>query len=165
MEFLEVIKKRRSTRKFKDKSLKEEEIEKILRAANLAPSAHNWQSYKIYLVKDQKIKNELVLASFGQEFIAQAPVVLVFVSYPRNSGRAEFYALQDATIACYQAWLAAVDLGLAAVWIGAFEPSKVAEILQIGKNQFPVAILPIGYAGEIPSKTSRKSLSDLVIRK
>ena len=165
MEFFKLIEKRHSTRAFLNKEIEGENLNKILEAANLAPSAHNLQSYKIYLVKDNKVKDQLTHASFDQEFISQAPIVLVFVSCPgKKDSRAEFLSLQDATIACYQAWLASVDLGFSAVWVGAFDDKKVAEILQLKESQKPVAILPIGYAGEIPKKTQRKSLKELVVK-
>lgn len=164
MEFLSLIKKRRSTRAFLPKPVEEEKLRKILEAANLAPSAHNWQSYKIYVVKNQEAKVSLAEAAKGQIFVGEAPVVLVFVSTPDLSyPRSEFYAMQDATIACYQAWLAAVDLSLSAVWVGAFYDEKVAGILNLKENEKPVAILPIGYAGEEPEKTERKSLEELVV--
>lgn len=164
MEFFEVIKKRRSTRAFLAKEIEGEKLNKILKASNQAPSAHNFQSYKIYLIKSKNTKDRLAQASFNQDFISQAPVVLVFVSCPAgDETRAGFYSLQDATIACYQAWLAAVDLGLSAVWIGAFDAEEVAKILGLDDFEEPVAILPIGYAGETPEKTPRKSLDELIV--
>jgi len=164
MDFWEIIEKRRSTRKFLNKKIEKEKIEKILTAANLAPSAHNWQSYKIYLIEDETLRQKLVPAACDQEFVGEAPVVLVFVSCPPQSGRSQFYSHQDATIACYQAWLAAVDLGLSAVWVGAFVEEKVKKLLNLPEREIPVAILPIGYAGENPEKTPRKSLEELVTR-
>lgn len=167
MEFLEVVKKRRSTRNFLSKLIEEEKLKKILEITNLAPSAHNWQSFKIYVVRDQGVKDKLTEAARGQNFISQAPVVLVFVVHPDerygDHPRASFYSLQDATIVCYQAWLAAVDLGLSAVWVGAFIEEKVKEILNLKENENPVAILPIGYAGETPRKTPRKSLQKITV--
>lgn len=164
MEFWEVIQKRHSTRRFLNQKIEEEKKEKILTAANLAPSAHNAQSYKIYQVEDQNLKEKLVPAASYQEFIAEAPVVLVFVAVSSRPDRSLLYSHQDATIACYQAWLAAVDQGLSAVWVGAFDERQVSQLLNLPKNQTPVAILPIGYAGETPRKTSRKSLKEIVVK-
>jgi len=164
MEFLSLIKKRHSTRAFLPQLVKEEKLKQILEAANLAPSAHNWQSYKIYVVKNQEVKDKLVEAAKGQSFVREAPVVLVFVSTPDlTHPRSDFYAIQDATIACYQAWLAVIELGLSAVWVGAFYDDKVKEILNLKRDEKPVSILPIGYAAEEPEKTSRKSLRELVV--
>lgn len=170
MEFNQVIKKRRSTRKLLPKEVEEEKLQKILEAARSAPSAGNLQAYKIYVIKDQKIKNSLTQWGGGtaQDLVAKAPVSLVFCAAPAESEarygeRGEsLYAIQDATIACCFAWLAAVDQGLSAVWIGAFDEEGVKETLNLDRVLRPIAILPIGYPAESPSKTPRKSLEELV---
>lgn len=119
-------------------------------------------------MKDQTKKQLLAQAAYGQNFIAEAPVVLVFCSHPsRSSSRygdrgEKLYSLQDATIATTFAMLAATDLGLATCWIGAFNDKEVLKILGNPKGLVPVAILPIGYAAEKPYATSRRKLEDLV---
>lgn len=168
MEFWEVLQKRHSVRAFLDKPVEEEKLKKILEAANSAPSAGNLQAYEIFLVEDKEIKEKLVEAALGQDFIAQAPVVLVFFanklrSAARYGSRGEnLYCLQDATIACTLAWLAAVNEGLAAVWVGAFDDEEVKNILDVSQRWHPIAILPTGYPAETPVSHSRRGLEDLV---
>ncbi|MDW8044397.1 MAG: nitroreductase family protein [Nitrososphaerota archaeon] len=168
MEFFDVIKRRRSVRAFKPDPIDDSQLNKILEAANSAPSAGNLQAYEIFLIKDMKRKRGLVRAALYQEFIAEAPVVLVFCANPlRSASRygkrgAELYSLQDATIAATFAHLAATALGLASVWIGAFDDDMVLKELGNPPNLRPVAILPIGYAAEEPEATPRRSLEDLV---
>jgi len=168
MEYFEVIKTRRSTRSFEARPVEEEKLRKILDAANIAPSAGNLQAYEIHLVRRPATLKALVRASRGQAFVAQAPVALVFFAHPSLSSEeygargASLYATQDATIACMQAWLAATDQGLASVWVGAFDDDEVRVALGVGTDLSPVAILPIGYAGEHPGPTSRRPLKDLV---
>ena len=100
--------------------------------------------------------------------LAQAPVVLVFVAEPARSSekyghRGEsLYAMQDASIACAYAQLAAHDVGLAACWVGAFRTKDVREVVGASEEQVPVALLPIGYAGESPFITPRRTLSEMV---
>jgi nitroreductase len=53
-------------------------------------------------------------------------------------------------------------LGLASVWVGAFDDDAVRQAIGVGEDLLPVAILPIGYAGEEPQATSRRSLASLV---
>lgn len=60
------------------------------------------------------------------------------------------------------AHLAAVALGLASVWVGAFDDEGVRQAIGVGDNLLPVAIQPIGCSGEQPKRTSRRSLSDLI---
>lgn len=150
----DVFKKRHAVRKFQAKEIKEGDWQEILAAANSAPSAGNLKAREIIVVKDKKTKEQLAAAALGQDFVAQAPVVLVFCSLPSRSaakygqrGR-DLYALQDATIAASFAWLQAVMLGLSACWVGAFEEKEVQKILQLDKDCRPVAILPMGYSAE-----------------
>jgi nitroreductase len=70
--------------------------------------------------------------------------------------------VQDATIACTFAMLAAKALGLATVWVGAFDEDAVRIALGIPKELRPVAMLPVGYAAKKPRITPRRELGDLV---
>lgn len=166
-EFFSVLDERRSIRKYKNKDIEKDKLEKILEAANSAPSAGNLQAYEIVLIKEKKNKRALAAASFGQDFIAQAPVVLVFCANPnrsavRYSSRGhELYSIQDATIAASYAQLAATALGLGSVWVGAFDESSVSKIIN-AKSVKPVAIIPIGYPDEKPGKRCRRDLDDIV---
>jgi len=107
-------------------------------------------------------------AAFGQVFVASAPMALVFCAHPARAARRygergrRLYAVQDATIACTYAMLASTALGLATVWIGAFDDGMVRAAIGGPEGQIPVAILPIGYEAEKPARTERRSLEDLV---
>lgn len=170
MEFFEVIHVRRSVRAFQARAVEEEKIKRILEAANRAPSAGNLQAYEIFLVTSQQRRDELARAALGQDFLSQAPVCLVFCAHPARlterygeRGR-RLYAIQDATIACTFAMLAATALGLASVWVGAFEDEAVRRAIRAPKELQPVAILAIGYGAETPTPTSRRRLAELVHR-
>ncbi len=106
MHFYELIQKRRSVRVFRPLPVEEDKLAKILEAARLAPSAGNLQAYEIYAVAGEDTRKALARAAYGQDFIAAAPIVLVFCAHPARSepryglrGR-DLYAIQDATIAC-----------------------------------------------------------------
>ena len=168
MEFFEVLKRRRSTRAYAAKPVEAEKLHKILAAANAAPSAGNLQAYEIYHVTDPQKKRALARAALEQDFVAAAPEVLVFCAHPARSAPryrqrgVRLYALQDATIACTFAMLAATALGLATVWVGAFNDEAVSKVLGAPDSHVPVAILPIGYAAETPELTLRRPLEELV---
>ncbi|MEM3030906.1 MAG: nitroreductase family protein [Candidatus Micrarchaeia archaeon] len=168
MDFFEALKRRRSTRAFLPKPVEESKLQRILEAANSAPSAGDLQAYEIVVVKEGERKRALAAAALDQDFIAQAPVVLVFLANPPRSSRkygdrgASLYSLQDATIAASYAWLAAVAQGLACAWVGAFYEDATRRILGAPKDLTPIAIIPVGYAGEEPEKTPRRPLKDLV---
>lgn len=167
MELFEAMSKRCSVRKYLAKPVEDRKLEKILEAINEAPSAGNLQAYKVYLIRKALTKKRLSDAAFGQSFIEEAPVVLVFCAAPKESARrygergANLYSVQDATIAASYAQLAATALGLASCWVGAFDEEKVKEILKIEK-ELPVAIIPIGYAAEKSKKPKRKKLEEII---
>ena len=167
MEFNEVIQKRHSIRVFTDQPMEDEKLKQILETANLAPSAGNLQAYEIYVVTDAKKRDGLSCDALAQEYIAKAPVVLVFCTHPElTEGRytergSRLYTVQDATIACTFAMLAATDLGLGSVWVGTFDEKVVRLIIGAPEDQVPVVILPIGYPGEFPDQHPRRPLEQL----
>ena len=116
MDLFEVIKKRRSVRAFAPQAVEAEKVAQVLAAANAAPSAGNLQGYEIFQITREKELSALARAAMDQFFVAQAPVVLVFCANPARSAAkyrergARLYALQDATIACAFAMLAATAL-------------------------------------------------------
>jgi nitroreductase len=131
MDFFELIRSRHSVRSFKKQAVEEEKIKKILDAANSAPSAGNLQSYEIYVVRSQDMKSNISKVALDQPSIREADVLLVFCANMKKAiakygGRGtELYCIQDATIACAYAQLAAADLGLGSVWVGHFMKWKL----------------------------------------
>ena len=170
MEFFDTLAQRHSIRAFSDRPVEETKVQKILEAANQAPSAGNLQAYEIYLATDRGTRRALARAAYGQEFLSSAPLVLIYCAHPaRNAGRygergRGLYALQDATIACTYSMLAATALGLATVWIGAFDDNAVGQAIELPAGVRPVAMLPVGYAAEEPMPTERRPIEDLVHR-
>ena len=168
MDFFEVVKQRRSVRAFKDQAVEEENLRTILETVNQAPSAGNLQAYEVYVIRDGERRTALVNATLGQGFMAQAQVVLVFCTHSKRAEirygprGVDLYTLQDATIACTYAMLAAAALGLATVWVGKFDEALVTEIAGLPAGQRPVAMLPLGYAAESPQAPTRRELRDLV---
>ena len=74
---IEAIRKRRSIRRFKATPLTEQQIERLIEAARLAPSGCNVQPWRFIIVKDKELKRGLREASFNQQSIEEAPVVIV----------------------------------------------------------------------------------------
>lgn len=168
MEFFEVLRARRSVRAYERRPVEEEKLQQILEAINLAPSAGNLQAYEVVVVREHERIRQLARASHDQTFIEDAPVVLVFVSNPLRNSQAyghrgeHLYCMQDATIACTYAHLAATALGLSSCWIGAFDNAEVARIIGAKPPLQPAAILPIAYPAEHSEPRSRRPLHDLV---
>lgn len=168
MEFFEVIKKRHSIRNFDTKKqVTDEQIEQILDAGRLAPSARNLQDWFFVVVKNPEIKNQLVDACFSQSFVGEASVVIIVCSDKRladtHSTRhgPDFFTIQDTAIATQQMWLAITALGLGACWIGAFDEEEVKRVLKLEDYLRPMAVLPVGHPTEKPPTTPRRKLSEI----
>ena len=168
MEFTEVIRNRHMIRTYTDQPVEPEKLQQILEIANLAPSAGNLQAYEIYVVTDFKKRDGLSCAALAQDYIAKAPVALVFCTHPElTEGKytergTRLYTVQDATLACSFAMLAATNLGLGCVWVGTFDEKVVRIIIGAPERQVPVVILSIGYPDEYPDQHPRRPLDQLV---
>jgi nitroreductase len=157
---------RRSTRNFDPSKIVEQwQIDKILAAADTAPTAGNFQGFEVYYVKNKEVKRRLVEAANNQPFV-NAPVVLVFCVDPSRV-KINFppeilakFSLQDATLAAAYSQLAASALGLSSIWIGMIDEEKVKQIL--GTKLRPSSILCIGYPQKSRPPKSRRKLKDLV---
>ncbi len=168
MEFFDVLAARHSIRAYGPEAVEPEKLKKILEAIRGAPSAGNMQAFEVYRVCDPMTREALVKASGEQEFLRQAPVSLVFCAHAAlSAGRYEergtdLYCIQDATIACTFAMLAAAALGLSTVWVGAFDEDEVRQAIHAPQAHRPIAILPIGYGAETPRIRPRRDLADLL---
>jgi FMN reductase [NAD(P)H] len=164
MDLFEVFRKRQSVRAYSPKPVEEDKLQAILEAVRSAPSAGNFQPYEIYLIRKPEQIQSLTNATFSQNFIAQAPVALVFCT---SSSRCQYdakdyYALQDTVIATTFAMLAIKALGLETCWVAAFAPENVAKVLGLPAGHVPVAIMPVAYGAETPERTTRRELNEFV---
>lgn len=165
MEFLELAKARYSLRKFSDKKVEQEKIDKILKAAQSAPTAVNFQSHRILVLTDEKA---LAKVAECTKYSFDAPLNFLVcydkeVSWKRGyDGHDE--GGTDAAIVATHMMLAAADIGLGTTWVGSFNPQEVREVFDLPENYVPVAFLPTGYAAvdAKPSNMhdSRKELSE-----
>lgn len=167
MELIDAILGRRSIRKYKDIDVEDDKIRKILEAAIWAPSSGNTQTWRFYVVRNEKIKREISAAALNQRHIREAPVVIVvgydiqeMYSAYRERG-VNLYAIQDSAAATQNLLLRAYDLGLGTCWVGAFDEKEVSDILNIPPHIRPVAIVTVGYPAE-RSVSTRKSLESVV---
>jgi nitroreductase len=152
MDIWQVFKKRHSVRNFDSrKDVSNDLIEKIIEAAKTAPSAGGLYPTDFIIVRDQKTKEQIAKAALRQDFVAQAPVVIVVVSdvektasYYGERGR-NLYVIQDAAAATENLILAATALGLGTCWVGAFDEEEIRKILKLKRDFRPLAIIPVGY--------------------
>jgi nitroreductase len=167
MDFIELAQSRRSIRNFTQERVTDEDLERLLVAAQSAPSAGNCQPWHFYVTTDKAIKDGLTERAYCQGFISAAPAVIVVCADIKRSeakygsrGRS-LYCLQDTAAAVQNILLCAAGMGLGTCWIGAFEEDKVWEFLGLAKDMRPVAIIPIGYPEQTPPPRGRRPLSEI----
>ncbi|MFB3882116.1 MAG: nitroreductase family protein [Armatimonadota bacterium] len=162
MNLMDVIRERRSVRKFRLDPVPQEKIDHLLEAARLAPSWANGQCWTFIVVTDPKTRRRL--AEAGNEWIEHAPVVIVACADPKNSGEKgdQAYYLLDIGIAMEHLILAATETGLATCWIGWFDETKARAALSVPKDIRVVAMTPLGFADESPEARPRRPLQEIV---
>lgn len=166
MEFYDVIKKRKSIRKYKSDPIPHDVLNRILDAGRIAPSAKNYQPWHFIVIKDPEIKKNVAEASRGQHWMADADVIvcgcaLMDIVWSRMGGYMSSFAV-DITIAMDHMILAAANEGLGTCWIGAFDEKQVKEILEVPDNVHVVALTPIGYPAQEPKDRGRKALNEII---
>ena len=167
MEFKDVVKQRYSCKKYSDRKVEKEKLERILEAGRLAPTAKNLQEQHVYVIQSDEYLSKIDTATVCRY---GAPTILVVAfdadnvyTYPgekRNSG------IEDATIVATHMILAAADEGVDSCWVNRFDPDELKKLLDLPENEEILMIMDLGYAdegtGPLPNHSSRKDLSETV---
>ncbi|OWT32409.1 nitroreductase [Methanobrevibacter sp. 87.7] len=164
MDFFEVIEKRYSVRGYKDEPVKKEDLDKILKAAALAPTAKNVQPIKVFVIDTNKNK-EALKAIYPASWFYNAPLVLcVAVDYDsagKRSGDNRNFADIDGSIVMDNIILAATALNLGTCYIGAFNPDAAKDFIN-SDNYTPLLFTPLGYIDADPRVQDKKSVDEIV---
>ncbi|MCD6247716.1 MAG: nitroreductase family protein [Candidatus Diapherotrites archaeon] len=147
-EILEAIRKRASVRAYdKSKEVSKEQIEAILEAARLAPSARNTQPWAFYVAESDEAKAKVMKAmSEHNAWANEASVLLVVCADLRNVYRLEekkYYV--DIGLCLENILLEIVNQGLAACPCAAFDKERLARVLQLPEHLEPLIIVSVGY--------------------
>lgn len=166
----DTIKERRTIHRFKDKSVDEEKIRKILNAGRWAPSWTNSQPWRFIIVKNQEVRNQIgdIVPTVFTNAIREAPVSIV-VSVDTEEDPHHF--VEDGATATQNMSLMAESLDLGSTWIGVFSFSgeensseaKIKEMLELPKTLRIISVLSVGFPRDIPEK-DRKNLSELILK-
>lgn len=167
MEFTEVVKNRYSCKKFNDSKITAQQLNEILEAGRLAPTAKNLQEQHIYVVQSEeglaKI-DKVTPCRYG------ATTVLV-VAFDKNNvftypGGKRDSGIEDASIVATHMILAAHNAGVDSCWINFFDPEVLAKELNLPENEEVLMLLNLGFAAEgtkaLPNHFSRKELTQTV---
>jgi len=156
LKFEEVLKTRRSIRKYKSTPVPKEKIVQILEAARIAPSAGHRQPWHFIVVEDKENIKKLAKSDWA----AKAPVMIVGLADQEASPG---WCLNDLGIAFEHIILAATNLGLGTCWMGqSNREDLVKDLLDIPDRFRVIALTPLGEPDETPSPKDRKSLDKIV---
>ncbi len=165
MNVIDAIKTRKSVRAYLDKPVEEAKLSAILEAARLAPSASNRQEWRFVLVRDPATRRKIAEIAGSQEFIAEAPVVIVACA--ETDGRImkcgqACYPI-DVAIALDHITLATVELGLGTCWVGHFDEVAIKQLLGIPEAIRIIELMPLGYPVDpTPIEKNRFPMSTIV---
>jgi len=164
MDLYEAIRRRRSVRAYSGAPVEPEKLQRVLDAARLAPTARNRQQFRIVVVRDAATRRALAEAA-GQDFLAQAPVVLAAVGLtPGDRMHCQIPTDPvDCAIVLDHIALAAAAEGLGTCWIGHFDQDACRRILFVPDGARIIELMPLGHpAGPPAGPRPRKSLDELV---
>jgi nitroreductase len=159
MSTLDVLRTRRSIRRYANKAIPDAVLREILGAAQHAPSAANRQPYHFIVITDAELKRALSKGLWNR-FVKAAPVTIVGCA--DTNGLTGKWAVIDTTIALQNMVIAAWSLGVGSCWIGDFNEPGVKAKLHIPEKWRVVALLTLGYPVASPRPRTKKAMDDLV---
>ena len=166
MNVLELMKQRCSIRLFQDRPIEKDKLLYVLEAARVAPSACNYQAWRMIVVEDKALIRRIAPDWVPE---SKAPAVIVACGDHRHAWRrrdGKGHSDIDVTIAVDHLTLAAAEVGLGTCWICAFDAYQCGAVLELPYQQEPAILVPIGYPAESKDpnrhQTERKPLEQLV---
>ena len=176
---LEFLNQRRTIRKYTDKSIDAELMNRLLEVACRASNTGNMQAYSIVVTTDAEIKQQLAPAHFNQPMTTQAPAVLTFCAdFNRftkwceqreadagyNNFQSFIASAIDALLVAQTFAIAAESEGLGICYLGTttYNAGEIVDILQLPKLVVPIIVITVGYPAEMPELTDRLPLEAVV---
>ncbi len=156
MDVFQAIKERKSVRGYTGEEISDEDLNKLLQSARMAPSAKNLQPWQIIVVTDFETKKELVGVCQGQMFIEDAGAVIIGLVEDTK------WSEIDLAISLDHLSLEAVELGLGTCWIGSFNLDKLKEIIEIPSQFEPFVLMTIGHPDDDSHSPTKKAVEELV---
>lgn len=170
---------RRSIRKYADKAVSEELLNRLLAEAERTPTMGNLQLYSVIVTRSEEMKTKLAPAHFNQPMVCGAPVVLTFCAdFRRTTLWAEnrqakpgydnflsfINASTDALLYCQTFCNLAEEEGLGTCFLGTtvYMPQMIIDTLQLPQLVFPVATITLGWPDEQPELSDRLPLRAII---
>lgn len=162
--FIDLLRARRSVRKFRDKPVEREKVDLLVEAALRSPSSRGFNPWSFVVVSDPETIQRLARSKpHGASFLAGAPLAIAVCVDPEKSD----VWVEDASIAALNLHLAATDLGLGSCWIQLrkrdYDETQTAGDYAAGVLGLPEAltvsvIVAVGYAAQQPAPHPREAL-------
>ena len=171
---LELIISRQSDRKYSDKPIEKEKLERIVEAGRMSPSACNAQPWKFIVVNEPVLLGKIAEAASAKLigmniFVGQAPVLIIIVrEKPNMSSRAggtiknKDYSLIDIGLAAENICIQAKAEGLGSCLIGWFDEKMVRKLLGIPRSKRVELIITLGYTLNDSREKKRKPAEETV---
>jgi nitroreductase len=160
MDILDVIRTRRSIRRYTADPVSEEDLGKILEAGRWAPSADNSQPCTFVVLRSQEVRKKLAAVLAWGGFLSQATLGIAVVI----DETASTHAGEDGAAATQNMLLEAHSLGLGACWIGTYRSpyeTSAKKVLKVPEDKRLLSVIAIGYPAETADST-RTPLAGLV---
>ena len=168
-DLMEIIKGRRSVRKYEARDVPDELMEQVLEALRWAPSWANCQCWEVVVIRDPAIKAQLLatLPPTGNpalKAVVQAPVLLALCAKTGTSGYYKGLAttqfgdwmMYDLGLATQNLCLMAHHLGLGTVIVGLFDHNRAAAVIHLPDGYELVTLIPLGYPAKVGSPPQRR---------
>jgi len=165
MDIFELIKTRRSIRKFTEEPVSDEIIDKIIEAGTWAPSGLNNQPWKFAVIRDKELKRNIAtLTRYSRIVLNANTLIAVFLDNSLSYDRTKDC---QAIGACIQNKLLAMhSMGLGAVWLGEILKNKdrVRQMLgEVSTDLELMAVIAIGHPAEKGGRGMRKDFRDAIV--
>lgn len=139
---------RRSIRAYTDQKVERDKVERLLRAAMVAPSAKNQQPWEFLVIEDRAVLDKLINTSPYTSPVGRAPLAIVMLGNTTDL-KAPGYWVQDCSAATQNVLLEATSLGLGACWMGIHSNPEaeayVRALFDLPEHIEPFALVSIGY--------------------
>ncbi len=170
MTFKELSQQRSSVRDYCGRTVEEEKLEYVLECARLAPSAVNFQPWKVYVVGTDSTLRQKLQECYPRDWFKTAPMYLVCTILHGASWKrphdCKDHGDIDIAILSEHICLAAAEQGLGTCWVCNFDAARCKQIMNLQEDEEAAVLIPIGYASEqyVPKEKKRKKLEEIVER-
>ncbi len=156
---LDIIKSRRSVRRFQDKPIPPDVIQDLLEAARWAPSGSNSQPWAFLVIQEPAHLRKVKLFSPG---LGGDPVALLILCSDQSIEAST--AIMDVSMATQNGMLVATEIGLGSCCVRSLNQEPLQLLLKLPPHMVPELTIALGYPAESPKPPRRRPIEEMVHR-